>query len=486
MTTLGAKAFKALQWTTVSTIGRAIIQIGLLSVSAHYLSAVELGVFALVQLCLGFCQMYMDMGVSQAIIHQQSIQPRHYSELFVVNLLIASLMSAVLYLLSPILAWLFDAPTMGPLLELISISFVLSAFGRVQIAFMQKELLFPILAKIELFSVFCGLVVATVMLTSGSGIKALVWGYLFNMLIQTLLAWICSTIKIRPCWPRSWSELSKYIVYGAYQTADSTVNYINSNIDILLVGKLLGADVLGGYSLVRQFCFRPAMIINQTFTRVAFPMMAKLQESSVLPNVYCKLVSALAMLNFPLYIAFFVLAEPIILLFFGPNWMHLSVIFRLMALWCIVRSAMNPVGALLLAIGQVRLALKWNSLLLLILPISIYVGVGFGIEGVGFALLLLQLILLPGHWFFLLKGTIRISFRTFVSSFTVPLCISIIVGSLVTVLLIFLTSYSNLLQLGFSLLVGGVLYILLSMKFSILFRDAINGGLMSGIEKNKM
>jgi O-antigen/teichoic acid export membrane protein len=484
MTTLGAKAFKALQWTTVSTIGRAVIQIVLLSVSAHYLSATELGVFALVQLCLGFCQMYMDMGVSQAIIHQQSIEQRHYSELFVVNLLIASVMFAVLYLCSPILAWLFDAPAMLPLLELISFSFILSAFGRVQLAIMQKELLFSVLAKIELIAVFCGLLVSLVMLELGAGIKALVWGYLFNMLIQTLLAWLFTTIKIRPYWPRSWSELSKYIVYGAYQTADSTVNYINSNIDILLVGKLLGADVLGGYSLVRQFCFRPAMIINQTFTRVAFPMMAKLQGSAVLPSVYCKLVSALAMLNFPLYIAFFVLAEPIILLFFGPNWLHLTTIFRLMALWCIVRSAMNPIGALLLAIGRVRLALQWNSLLLLFLPISIYLGVGFGIEGVGFALFFLQLTLLPGHWWFLLKDTIKISFRTFISSFTVPLSISIIVGLLVAVLLILLKGYSNLLQLSLSLVVGGVLYLLLSMKFNTLFRDAITGGFMSGIDKN--
>ena len=40
--------------------------------------------------------------------------------------------------------------------------------------------------------------------------------------------------------------------------------------------------------------------------------MAKLQHSNTLPNVYCKLVNTLTLLNFPLYIALFVLAEPIV------------------------------------------------------------------------------------------------------------------------------------------------------------------------------
>jgi O-antigen/teichoic acid export membrane protein len=464
--TLTNKVKTGLQWTTASTLGRALIQIVQLSVAAHYLSAAELGIYALVQLCLGFCQMYMDMGVGQAIIHQQDILERHYSELFVVNLLVATLLTVVVYCFAPLLAWLFDASALTVFLQIMSVSFVLSAVGRIHLVSLQKELVFSVLAKIELFSVVIGFLLAVTMLIQGAGLYSLVYGYLTHLLIQAMLAWMYSAQVIRLCWPRSWRKLSKYLIFGAYQTTDSTVNYINSHIDIFLVGKLLGTEVLGGYSLVRQFCFRPAMIINQTFTRVAFPMMAKLQNSPNLSKVYCQLVSVLAALNFPLYIAIFVLAEPIVNLLFGPSWKHLVPLLQIMSLWCLLRSAMNPVGSLLLAVGKVKLALKWNSLLLLIMPVSIFVGAGFGIEGVALALLILQFVLIPGHWWFLLYQSAGIHFKQFLSTLVRPFILSALTGSFVMMMLILNDTHTYLIKLLFGLGLGGVTYILISIKFN--------------------
>ena len=331
---------------------------------------------------------------------------------------------------------------------------------------LQKELVFSVLAKIELFAVLMGFLLTFGLLVQGMGLYSLVAGYLFNLLLQTLLAWIYSPLRVRICWPHSWRALSHYLIFGAYQTTDATVNYVNSHIDILLVGKLLGTEVLGGYSLVRQFCFRPAMIINQTVTRVAFPVLAKLQNSPKLGTIYCQLLSVLAAINFPLYVALFLLAEPIVTLIFGEKWLHLVPLFQLMSLWCLLRSAMNPVGSLLLAVGKVQLALKWNSLLLLFMPVSIYFGAGYGVEGVAVALLILQIALIPGHWWFLLYQSAKVSFKEFIQSLMIPLILSAITGAFVMLGLNLLENTNTLVELMLGLALGGAVYISLSIKFN--------------------
>jgi len=177
---------------------------------------------------------------------------------------------------------------------------------------------------------------------------------------------------------------------------------------VILVGKLLGTEVLGGYSLARQFCFRLAMVINPVLTRVAFPVIAKLQQSKKLSSIYCQLSGGLAIINFPLYVCLAVFSEPIVLIAFGEQWHGIVPVFQLMASWCLIRSTMNPVGSLLMAVGKVTQLLKWNVYLSIIIPLSIYVGSMFGIQGIVIALILLQTTSFIAHLKLLLFDLVKI------------------------------------------------------------------------------
>jgi len=52
--TLKQQAIKGVKWTSISTFGRAILQLLQLSIVAHFLSAQVIGLFALVQVFLAF------------------------------------------------------------------------------------------------------------------------------------------------------------------------------------------------------------------------------------------------------------------------------------------------------------------------------------------------------------------------------------------------------------------------------------------------
>ncbi|PHS20746.1 MAG: colanic acid exporter [Robiginitomaculum sp.] len=472
--TIKKKAINGVKWTSFSTIMRAVIQLVQLSVVAHFLSAEVLGLYALLQLCLAFFQIFIGVGIGNAIVHQQSTSERHLSELFFINLAIAMLLAVIFFFAAPLLAWFFEQHKLTPLLKLMSVVFVIIALSRIHLAQLQKKLEFAVIAKIELLSSVISFIVVIFFITHGYGLNSLVYGYLLSVSLQTLLFWLLSDFRPRFCYPASWHELQQYLNFGVYQTASAVVNYFNSQFDLILVGKIFGTEVLGAYSLIRQFCFRPAMVINPVLTRVAFPVMAKLQQSDQLANVFCRLSQTLASINFPLYLALIILAKPIITLVFGEQWLYMLTVFQLMASWCLVRSVVNPIGSLLMAVGKVKLAFKWNFFLLILFPLCILFGSIWGLIGVAFTLFILQILLLPGQWWFLIKQSADISFDKFFTALFIPLSIGITSTFVTLLLMTFLVTFELWLQLIIGVTIGGVIYILLSYKFNLLFRYFVN------------
>jgi O-antigen/teichoic acid export membrane protein len=465
---LATQVRKGVKWTTSSTLIIAVSQLLLLALAARfYLTPTEVGLFAIIQITLGFCQLFMDMGIGNALIQKQNVKARHLSELFLVNLIIAAVLAVLIYLSAKNIAYFFEAPNVTPYIQLIAPSFLLAALYRIHLVSLQKELAFSLIAKVELVAQISGFSVALLSLFYNLGVVALVYGYLTNLAVQGALFWCFSPFRLMFVFPKVMSELKPYFSFGAYQTVDGTVNYFSSQFDVILVGKMFGTEVLGGYSLARQYCFRPAMVINPILTRIAFPLMSKLQNSDKLPSIYCKLSNVLASINFPLYLTLFVFSEEFILVLFGTQWLHIVPIFRLMALWCLIRSTMNPVGSLMMAKGKVKRLLIWNLMLLFLIPTSVYIGGLFSVEGVVIALVALQFILLILHSYILLDIQAEIKPLLFFYSIASPLLISVI-AMILSFLLCFMIA-----NIYFKLIVFTVAYTLLYGSFSYFYNPVI-------------
>jgi len=471
--TVSSQMVNGVKWTSVSTVGRAVLQLAQLSIVAHFLPAQALGLYALLQMSIAFCQIFVGGGIGNAIIHQQEITLRHLSELFFINLFIACIISICFYLSAPLFSWFFEQSTLQPYIELVSIVFIVMAFSQIHLAVLQKKLAFAVIAKIELLSTLLAFVVLVTLIKYDYGIESLIYGYLASVGLQSILFWLASDFKPLLCFPHSWNELKKYLSFGAYQTGSTFVNYFNSQFDLIFVGKFFGLEVLGGYSLVRQFCFRPALVINPVLTKVAFPVMAKLKNKDKLSIVFCNLSRVLAAVNFPLYIALIVFANPIIDIFLGSQWLHMVSVFQLIAFWCLLRSMVNPIGTLLMAVGKVKLAFQWNCFLLILYPIAISFGAIWGVEGVVLSLVALQISLLPGQWLYLLKKSTGITFFDFFNAFKVASILSVIAGSAAWFVVAQFFEQDNWVQLTIGLLFTVFVYTVLSYKFNYLFKHIL-------------
>lgn len=461
------KAAEGVKWTSIATVYKAILQLLLLAIVARFLSAEAIGLYALMQFVLAFCILCVDAGLGQSIIHKQESDKKRLSELGFVNFALSIGLCATLWTAAPFIANSLNSPSLVAMLQAVSFVLVILGFSRINFALVQQDLEFNKLAIAEVISSSVTFVTSVYLVVElNMGVFGLVYGFLLGQSVLSFCYFNITRYRLFFSIPSSFSQLRSYFSYGAYQTGGSIVNFFNSQLDVVIIGKTLGMDVLGGYNLVKQFCFKPAMVINPVLTRIAFPYMSKIQHSENLSPTYQNMLRLLSSVNFPIYVMIVVFAEPIVLLLFGETWSNLIPIMQLMAMWCLVRSLINPVGSLLMAIGRVKLALNWNLALLLVFPVGIYLGTRFELLGVAVALLVMQSVVLVAHWFFLLKPTINMSLAKFSQSFFAPLFVAFLSGVAASFCLAVIDTQSFLYQLLMGSLTGGVVYILGTLTFN--------------------
>ena len=379
-----------------------LVQLLQISILSRFLNPSAFGLMALVMVVIGFSKAFLDMGISNAIIHKQTITHEQLSTLYWVNVLTGFLLFAVVCVLAPFVAGFYQKPELTALTSIVGVTFLIQPFGQQFMALWQKEMRFAEMAKIDVVNKLVSLVVSVSLACRGYGVYALVYGTLAGVAVQTAQFLVYGLKEHKPSLIFRPGEIKEFIRFGAFQMGDRTVNYFNYQIDTMLIGKLLGAEALGIYSIAKQLIMRPAQVFNPIITKVTFPAMARIQDDpSRLKNIYLKTINYLSSVNFPVHAFIFVFAHDLVLVLFGAKWLAAVPVIRILSVWGAIRSTGNPIGSLLLAKGKVRLGFYWNVAILVYFPAGIYAGSHWGLLGVSWALIGLQLSLVVPNWYFL-------------------------------------------------------------------------------------
>src|SRR5690606_16944974 len=119
-------------------------------------------------------------------------------------------------------------------------------------ALYTRELEFARVAIVQMVSDAAGLVIAIVAALEGAGVMSLIYAYIASAAIRALCMFVPGIRR----WPIRFhfrlGEVSEHIRFGVFQLLQYTLNYLTSNVDTLVIGRYLGADVLGLYTLATR------------------------------------------------------------------------------------------------------------------------------------------------------------------------------------------------------------------------------------------
>jgi O-antigen/teichoic acid export membrane protein len=419
---LKQKTLNGVKWTSFSSFVIAILQLAQISILARYLAPSDFGLMAIVSVVIGFSALFMDMGISSVIIHKQDISHKQLSSLYWLNIFAGIVLFFIVYFSASLVAQFYNEIEIIPLIQLLAITFFISAIGNQYRILNQKSLLFNRLAKVEIISALVSFVVAVVCAINGYGVYSLVYATLTNISISNLIFMLLGLREHKPSFIYKYSEIENLISFGLFQMGERSINYFNSQFDVILIGKILGSESLGVYSIAKTLVMKPAQIINPIITKVTFPIMSTIQnDKKQLKNIYLKTINYLCSVNFPIYVAIAILAEPLVLVLFGDNWTESIVILQILSFYFMFRSIGNPIGSLQLAKGRADLGFYWNLWQLLCIPLAIYLGSFDGLVGVAISLLSLQVLLSLPNWYYMVEPLCGAGFNEYFKEVLVPL-----------------------------------------------------------------
>lgn len=419
---LKEKTVKGAKWSAVSTL--STIGIGFLQMTflARLIDTHQFGLLAIAMVILLLADTLSDFGLSNSIIQRREISQTELSTLYWINILIGLIVFITIFSCSGVISQLLKQPDLKPLIQLLSVAFLIIPHGQQFRALLQKDLAFNKTGVTETLAVIVGFAVTMIAAWFAPLAITAIWGYLAMVSVRTLLfSWFGRKIY-RPHFCFSLKNIGSNLKFGAWLTADSLVNQINGNIATVILSRTLGAAITGGYNLAYNVAVMPPAKLNPIITRVLFPAFAKIQDDQQkLRDNFYKLLSLVGLLNFPALLGLLAVSESFVLVMFGEKWRFVIPILQILCVVGLLRSIGNPIGSLLMAKARVDLGFKFNVFKVFLFLPAIWIGAKLeGGLGAALGFLAIQILNTWLSYFVLIRPVLGKSYKQYLYSIWMP------------------------------------------------------------------
>jgi PST family polysaccharide transporter len=460
---LRVSVIKGVKWSSVSQLGRQIIQYSTTLFLASVLSSKDFGLMAMSMVIIGFVEVFKDLGTGSAIIQIKEARSDLISSLFWVNVCFGFILATVVFLLAPFIASFFSNTSIKDLLRVLAITFFISSLSIVNKSVLEKNLQFDKLAKAELFAVLVGAVTAVIFAVNNYGVWSLVFQTIASSIMLAVSLWIYTSWK--PQLIINLNEVKSVAGFSANLVGYNIFNYFIRNLDYILIGKFLGDQVLGHYYLVYKIMLYPVQNITAVISRVMFPVYSKLQsEISKFNIAYIQSAGIISLITFPLMFGLFAVSDSFVNVFFLDNWdvSLLGTLLMILAPIGLVQSVCATTGPVYMAMGRTDWLFRWGIFSGLFVGIGFVVGLNWGVTGVALSYLFSTIILIYPCFAFPFK-LIKLKFIKFIRVFHGSFISSVIMAIVIIIsdkLFLYDLEYPLIFILSISL--GALTYIILN------------------------
>lgn len=221
--------------------------------------------------------------------------------------------------------------------------------------------------------------------TAGYGVISLIIAVLLRDFVGLVAIYVMKPWK--PSLHFSWSRAKSMTSYGLQFQGNSFLALIKDNLLILYLGSTLGFKNLGYVTFGKKYAEFAIRLIMDTINRVAFPLLAKFQESKdLLSKSFKRIVYYQTFILFPMIIGGIFVFHIILQIIPGyfDKWHYALPSFYFFSISSIFVSLSNPYINLFNATGKVRWSLIYTAFLTIASWTCVLIGIRlYGYNGVG-------------------------------------------------------------------------------------------------------
>lgn len=450
--------------TLSSQAAMFILQLGSTMILARILTPKDYGIMAMVVAITGFAGMFINLGLSTAVIQRSEINHEQVSTLFWINAGIGVLVMLIVAALSPVIAWFYQTPALKWVTIALSLNFLINGLAVQHQALLNRQMRFSAIAVIQVGAMAAGIIVAILAGIYGLGYWALVMNSLTISIVTVIGGWVASGWW--PGLPRRNAGVGEMIRFGSDIVGFNVINYFARNLDNVLIGRYHGSGQLGFYSKAYQLLMMPITNLRDPLNKVAMPTLSRLQnDPEQYRNYYKKLLSILSFVSVPIVVFMFVCSDRIISLVLGAQWMEASVLFKILAVAGLIQTVSSTRGLILLSSGKSRRYFWVGVANALATCLAFTIGLPWGAKGVATAYVVSNYLILFPSLIYSFKGTpVRLS--DFFMAIYKPVIASGLMAAAAFLLLIQFDHLSDLLVLIVCFVASLLIYLLSSVAVS--------------------
>lgn len=328
--------------------------------------------------------MVNEFGLGAAIIQNRELTRDQISQIGGVAALGGGTFTIVSIALAKPIALFFGEDAVATVVMALSVTFLLGGMRTVPRSLLAREYRFRRLAVIDGLEAASLSTITLILAILGFSYWSLVIGSIAASLVGTCAILIAHPHKIAI--PVSFTNIRVSVEFGWNVVATRIAWYAYSNADFMVVGRFLGANALGAYTIGWNLANIPVERISSLVTRVALSIFSGVQqEPASLRRYLLGLTEGIAMIAFPASIGLALVAPEFVLVVLGGKWETAILPLRILAFYAGFRSITTVLPQVLVATGNARKVMHYSLISLTVLPIAFIAGTRWGTAGVAAA-----------------------------------------------------------------------------------------------------
>ncbi|EKD76475.1 MAG: polysaccharide biosynthesis protein [uncultured bacterium] len=444
-------------WSVLQMVSKQGLSFVVFGILSWLLSPADFGVLATAMIMISFLDSFSENGFSSALIQRQNVTNRHFSSIFVVNVLVGVTLTIIGISCAGLVADYFSTPLLKPVIQILSFGFVINTVSLTQLALAQKKLNFRALAIRDTISTAVSGGIGITLALLGFGVWSLVIQTICSSIINTIVLWSIadwrpnlkdfSLAAVKELWPYS----SRLFVFNI-------IKFFAQNTEKFFISIMLGTVTLGIYSFAFKFTVTPITMFIGSIGVYLFPKFSELQaDHKTVVKSYLLTTQVTQTIITPILVAIIIAAPIVVPAVWGNKWLEAIPILQILSILTYLQVLISPAGPIFKAFNRPNWLLYWSIGITLAVALSLPIAIHFfTLLGATWMITIVYLIslfvmyfmirkLLPIHWLDL----VRALWPSFSASGLAGLGFLVIVQLMPSLLW---------LQLICGLLVGGVIY----------------------------
>jgi lipopolysaccharide exporter len=341
-------------WLLALRVARQGLAIIRLIILARLLSPEAFGLVSIALVAMMLLTTFTEFGFAEALVQRKGDIRDYLDTYWIMCVIRGMILGGILFGIAPLVASYFNAPAVKPIIQVLSLVPLLDGLTSSGIVYYFKEMEGQKQFVWNTSSTITDFVVSV----SAAFILRNVWALVIGALASYIVSMVVS-FAMHPYRPKLRFDTSKakeMFFFGGWALLFSIGHYVFTNVDTIIIGRLLGVVPLGFYTMAHKIGDLIGREMAMAGGRVIFPTFSKLQDDFVqLRRAFMTCVEAIAFVTFPIAVGIYILAPDFTSVLLGEQWTQAVPAMQILGIAAAIYSLIITGGTLYYAVGKPRI-----------------------------------------------------------------------------------------------------------------------------------